>query len=124
MSQIGQACIRTRFLFLRWVNHRDLSIGEHCSGTHVRLLHSTRRPRVSFFAYYEKRGVLHALGTKRSLRIDSQSHHNCGCGIWGKSAVTSGGKSYLLADQPTELERLQLQSRVCEHAGRALMVEA
>ena len=31
--------------------------------------------------------------------------------------------SYLLAGQPTELERLQLQSRVWEPAGRALLAQ-
>ena len=31
--------------------------------------------------------------------------------------------SYLLAGQPTELERLQLQSRVWEAAGRALLAQ-
>lgn len=31
--------------------------------------------------------------------------------------------SYLLADQPTELDRLQLQSRVWEPAGRALLAQ-
>src|SRR5262245_59049844 len=35
--------------------------------------------------------------------------------------MTQGTGSYLLAGQPTELERLQLQSRVWEPAGRALL---
>jgi SAM-dependent methyltransferase len=32
-------------------------------------------------------------------------------------------KDYLLADQPSELERLQLQSRVWEHSGRQLLAK-
>jgi SAM-dependent methyltransferase len=36
--------------------------------------------------------------------------------------MNQGAGSYLLAGQPTELERLQLQSRVWEPAGRALLV--
>jgi SAM-dependent methyltransferase len=35
--------------------------------------------------------------------------------------VNESGSSYLLAGQPTELERIQLQSRVWEPAGRELM---
>jgi SAM-dependent methyltransferase len=35
--------------------------------------------------------------------------------------VNQGGSSYLLTGQPTELERLQLQSRVWEPAGRELL---
>jgi SAM-dependent methyltransferase len=35
--------------------------------------------------------------------------------------MTNSTGSYLLADQPTELDRLQLQSRVWEPAGRALL---
>lgn len=35
--------------------------------------------------------------------------------------MTQGAGSYLLAGQPTELERLQLQSRVWEPAGRTLL---
>lgn len=37
--------------------------------------------------------------------------------------MSHGTGSYLLAGQPTELERLQLQSRVWEHAGRALLAQ-
>jgi SAM-dependent methyltransferase len=37
--------------------------------------------------------------------------------------MTQGAGSYLLAGQPTELERLQLQSRVWEPAGRALLAQ-
>ena len=37
--------------------------------------------------------------------------------------MTQGTGSYLLASQPTELERLQLQSKVWEPAGRALLAQ-
>lgn len=37
--------------------------------------------------------------------------------------MTQGTGSYLLAGQPTELERLQLQSKVWEPAGRALLAQ-
>ena len=37
--------------------------------------------------------------------------------------MTQSAGSYLLAGQPTELERLQLQSRVWEPAGRALLAQ-
>ena len=37
--------------------------------------------------------------------------------------MTDSDRSYLLAGQPSELERLQLQSRVWEPAGRALLAE-
>lgn len=37
--------------------------------------------------------------------------------------MTQGAGSYLLAGQPTELERLQLQSKVWEPAGRALLAQ-
>jgi len=37
--------------------------------------------------------------------------------------MTQSAGSYLLAGQPTELERLQLQSRVWEPAGRALLTQ-
>jgi hypothetical protein len=37
--------------------------------------------------------------------------------------MTQGPGSYLLAGQPTELERLQLQSRVREAAGGALLAQ-
>ena len=37
--------------------------------------------------------------------------------------MTHGAGAYLLAGQPTELERLQLQSRVWEPAGRALLAQ-
>lgn len=39
----------------------------------------------------------------------------------GGSRVIQSASSYLLAGQPTELERLQLQSRVWEPAGRELL---
>ena len=39
------------------------------------------------------------------------------------SYMTQGPGSYLLAGQPTELERLQLQSRVREAAGGALLAQ-
>ena len=37
--------------------------------------------------------------------------------------MTDDAAPYLLAGQPTELERLQLQSRVWEPAGRALLAQ-
>ena len=39
----------------------------------------------------------------------------------GDTAVAMPPENYLLADQPSELERLQLQSRVWEPAGRQLL---
>jgi ubiquinone/menaquinone biosynthesis C-methylase UbiE len=37
--------------------------------------------------------------------------------------MTQEARSYLLAGQPTELERLRLQARVWEPAGRALLAQ-
>ena len=37
--------------------------------------------------------------------------------------MSKEGRPYLLAGQPAELERLQLQSRVWEPAGRALLAQ-
>ena len=39
----------------------------------------------------------------------------------GDTGVAMSQENYLLANQPSELERLQLQSRVWEPAGRQLL---
>src|SRR5919108_2611247 len=52
--------------------------------------------------------TLHNLGTNRRA---------------GGEAMSSGGPEYLLAGQASELERLQLQSRVWEPSGRQLLEE-
>ena len=60
------------------------------------------------------------MGAPRAL--PSRAQHPSG-EMPGEAAHTAGmsHESYLLADQPSELERLQLQSRVWEPAGRQLL---